>query len=427
MRLPGVTGTKKTAPFWLLGGICWLVYSSAYFGRINLSITLRALETALQYSKTSLGILASGFFFTYGAGQLINGILGDRYNPRYFIAIGIAGAGLSNILFIQCGSLSGSLRGSLRGSLPLMFLCWAANGYFQSMLWGPLVRIVANHTPVKHLHKMMLFFSSSSVAGYLVSYNIIGRLPERFGWKSAFFIPGLTLLAIAALWVRFFKVPLPQPTPEEAQKSPAGMPAGKFFIKSGLWIPALICVLDGIFKEGLTLWGPAFLAETQKLSMDRVLLIMSLVPLLNLLCIALSGWIHRLCGHQAERTVLCFMIIEAVFAALLLLTFRGSLWLMLPGFCGIFTASLAANNILTAFIPLNFQKEGRVSTAAGFLDCAIYAGAAIAGPGAGALVEYTGWGGVINGWVITALAAVVLAAFAVRRFKQQPGNLNLAK
>jgi sugar phosphate permease len=73
---------------------------------------------------------------------------------------------------------------------------------------------------------------------------------------------------------------------------------------------------------------------------------------------------------------------------------------------------LAANNILTAFVPLNFKKERRVSTAAGSLDCAVYIGAAASGPLAGLLADTSGWTGIMNGWIGVCAAAVLCAVFS---------------
>jgi OPA family glycerol-3-phosphate transporter-like MFS transporter len=418
---------NKAVSYKMLCGLCWLVYVSAYFGRVNLSIALPSLESAYGYSKTSLGILASGFFCAYAAGQLINGYLGDKFNPRYFVCIGVAAAALSNIAFV------------FSKNIMIMFLFWATNGYFQSMLWGPLVRIVSDYTPVKYLNRAMLFFSSSTVAGYLLSYTLVGKLSISFGWKTAFFIPGLTLLIIAFIWFRGLKGLQTQggslasdrisPDTSTADSSAARKkdtyPSNDmigFLIRSRIWIIALVCVLEGMIKEGLTLWGPSFLSESRSLPIEKVLLIMSLAPFMNLLAIALSGPVNKFCRYKETRTVFCFMTGGIFFSAMMLLTFKGALTLFIIAICGLFIAIFAANNMLTAFVPLNFQKENRVSTVAGFLDCAVYIGAALAGPGIGALAEKSGWGGVIIAWIIVCSAGSALVLIGQPQDKRKAKN-----
>jgi sugar phosphate permease len=233
---------KKPETFWLISGLCWLAYVISYFGRVNLSITLPYLQSVYGYSKASLGMVALGFFGAYAAGQLINGVLGDRFNPRYFISIGLLFAGVSNIFF------------GITHNLGAMILFWAINGYFQSMLWGPLVRIISGSTPKQHLPKFAALFFIILMAAF--KGNII------------------------------------------------------------MVILAFFCILGSIF---------------------------------------------------------------------------------------------AANNMLIAFVPLNFQREDRISSTAGFLDCAVYIGAAISSPLAGMLADRFGWNGVIRGWIGVCVAAIILA------------------
>jgi OPA family glycerol-3-phosphate transporter-like MFS transporter len=399
--------TNKPISYKTICGLCWLVYVSAYFGRVNLSISLPSLEGAYGYSKTSLGILASGFFCAYAVGQLINGYLGDKFKPRCFVCAGIGAAALSNIAFV------------FSKNIVIMFFFWAANGYFQSMLWGPLVRTVAAYTPLKYLNRAMLFFSSSTVAGYLLSYTLVGKLSIFFGWKAAFLIPGLTLLVIAFIWFRGFKGLESRETSPAPQGKHADSPGDmiRFLVRSRIWIMALVCILEGTIKEGLTLWGPSFFSESRSLSIDKVLLIMSLAPFMNLLGLALSGMLNKLYRGREKRSIFCFMAGGIFFSSMMLLTFKGMLILLVIAVCGLFTATFAANNMLTAFVPLNFQKENRVSTVAGFLDCSVYIGAALAGPGIGALVENSGWGGVIAAWIIVCVAGSVFTLMG-----QAPGK-----
>jgi OPA family glycerol-3-phosphate transporter-like MFS transporter len=94
---------------------------------------------------------------------------------------------------------------------------------------------------------------------------------------------------------------------------------------------------------------------------------------------------------------------------------------MIGAISALSAAIFAVNNMLTAFVPLNFQKEGRVSTVAGILDCAVYIGAAISGPLAGFLVDRSGWTGVMNGWIgICGLS--IIAALASKNY-QKAGRL----
>ncbi|MDR0589989.1 MAG: MFS transporter, partial [Spirochaetaceae bacterium] len=180
---------KRLYNYWLISGLCWFVYVTAYFGRINLSITLPHLHDVLGYSNASLGMIASYFFIAYAVGQLINGFIGDIINPRYIVGLGLFLAGLCNVLF--------------GFSQRIVFLCifWSLNGYAQSMLWGPMVRMVSESTPQKHLQKIILFFASSTIFGYLFSYTLMGKILVNLNWRMTFIIPGAILIAVSAVWL----------------------------------------------------------------------------------------------------------------------------------------------------------------------------------------------------------------------------------
>jgi OPA family glycerol-3-phosphate transporter-like MFS transporter len=415
MKFPG-----KPQRFWYYCGLCWLVYVTAYFGRVNLSITLPFLSDAYGYSKTSLGLVASGFFIAYAAGQLVNGVLGDRFNPRGFVSIGLAFAGISNILF------------GLSGRLVFLIVFWTFNGYFQSMLWGPLVRITAESAPPAHLHKAAMLLSSSTILGYFFSYTLIGKIVLVLGWKTAFFIPGVLLVLMALLWYWSLRnyVPGHSDSVDEAvdgtQQKVSSRTAKRggtaaFFIRTGVWISALICMFQGSIKEGFNLWAPVFFSEVQAIPMDRVFLFLSLVPAMNFAGLALGKMVNRACKYQEKYTIVLFLSSALVSIILLRVVMHSSYILMDISFCTLLASIFAVNNMLTAFVPLNFRNERRVSAVAGFLDCAVYIGAAVAGPVAGFLVERFGWSGVINGWISVCVFALTSALLSRNYKKKKPG------
>ncbi|GHV89806.1 glycerol-3-phosphate transporter [Spirochaetia bacterium] len=375
-----------------------------YFGRVNLSIVLTFLQNEYGYSKAALGIVAAGFFGTYAAGQLINGVLGDRFNPRYFVSLGLAASGLANIMF------------GVSRSLPAMFLFWSINGYFQSMLWGPMVRLVSEYSPPEKLHKGLIFLISSTIIGYFFSYAVLGQITVLIHWKWAFWAPGLLLLIMAFLWFWAFRGNTRKSAPVSGKSEDTAARGGlwgilDFLLRTRLWVVALVCVLEGLVKEGLTLWSPTILSESQSLGMDKALLIMTLLPLLNLPVLVLSGWVNKLFRHHEKPTLFFFLALSFVFAVMLKFTLRDTLLWMSIALFSLIAAAFAINNLLISFVPVNFQKEQRVSTAAGFLDCATYAGAAISGPLVGLLADRSGWKSVVDGWIMVTVMAIILTIF----------------
>src|SRR5689334_22457732 len=59
-----------------------------YVDRGNLSIAAPLLKNELHLSASQLGILFSGFFYTYTAMQFVIGWLGDRFEANLVMAAG---------------------------------------------------------------------------------------------------------------------------------------------------------------------------------------------------------------------------------------------------------------------------------------------------------------------------------------------------
>ena len=111
--------------------LCWVAYALSYLCRTNLSIALPSMTQELGWSAAKTGMIGSAFFISYGAGHLLNGLLGDKLPIKRFMALGLLGTSLCNLLI---------------GVVPyygVIFAVWLINGLFLSTLWGPIVRAVA--------------------------------------------------------------------------------------------------------------------------------------------------------------------------------------------------------------------------------------------------------------------------------------------
>ena len=70
-----------------LGAICFLSYNACYVGRSILSAIMPEMAQATNFSSSTLGLWGSMFFFTYGVGQIINGLMGDRIKAKWMVSL----------------------------------------------------------------------------------------------------------------------------------------------------------------------------------------------------------------------------------------------------------------------------------------------------------------------------------------------------
>ncbi|XP_003380842.1 sugar phosphate exchanger 3 [Trichinella spiralis] len=102
-------------------------------------------------AENFLGVLDAIFMFCYATvdlqkqkqlcfirGLFINGILGDRFDPRLVLAFGMWGSAITNFLF---GTLTEWLQFY---SIPFYVIIWIVNGFVQSAGWPAEVCIMAN-------------------------------------------------------------------------------------------------------------------------------------------------------------------------------------------------------------------------------------------------------------------------------------------
>jgi len=77
--------TKNQAnPLIFLG---WLMYATSYLGKVNYSANITQIIDFYNVSKAEAGLAPTLFFFAYGVGQVVNGLLCKKYNMKLIISL----------------------------------------------------------------------------------------------------------------------------------------------------------------------------------------------------------------------------------------------------------------------------------------------------------------------------------------------------
>ena len=82
----------------MLGALCSVAYFAVYIARNILGAVSPQMITQ-GYSEEYIGRISSLYFIFYAVGQLINGAIGDKIKARWMIALGLFGAGVTNLTF----------------------------------------------------------------------------------------------------------------------------------------------------------------------------------------------------------------------------------------------------------------------------------------------------------------------------------------
>ena len=112
--------------------LCMAVYFASYIMRNNVAVMTVRICSDLQIQKSAFAIVITAMTVTYGIGQLISGLLGDRISPKILLSGGL-------ILAVAC-----NLSMFFADSIPLMAVIWGINGFAHALMWPPIVKLLSS-------------------------------------------------------------------------------------------------------------------------------------------------------------------------------------------------------------------------------------------------------------------------------------------
>lgn len=381
---------------------CFLTYFCAYIGRLNMSATLGHVIEAMKVDETLGGTLQTVFAIVYASGQFIFGAMVDRVRPRILLSVGLIGSALCNLAF------------SFSGAFGLMIAMWALNGLFQSMLWTPIVRTLAENFEGRKRMKASFVMSFTLACGHIAAWGLSSLLSMYVGWRNAYRIPAVILFT-ACVGTNLI---LPGDAgnaigaAKAASKSTAG---GKMSIagmlQTGLVLLFVGCVANGFIRDGVTTWAPTIIGGKKSL-------FSLIIPVINMVGILIGATAVR--RFKGGTRVLFGSMMAACLLPALVLTVSGSSVLLTATFLGVMSAILyGSNTLITTIIPMEYTDCGRVGLVAGLVDALIYVGSALAGTLTGWLHETTGaWTSVYLIWAAVAIVGAAGSILSARGAKK---------
>ncbi|MCP4923015.1 MAG: MFS transporter [bacterium] len=239
-------------------------YAMFYMVRQNFTMAMPFMLEEQGYKLTDLGWVVAAFSFIYGIGKLVNGYLSDRSNARYFMPIGLA---VSALLSIAMGFGPG---------LFLIGAFYAANGWFQSMGWPPVARMITHWFSSRELGtKWALGATSHQIGGAIIAV-FAGYLITNFGWEYAFFVPGVIALFGAVFLLNRLRdrpqeVGLPPVETYKGEEPFDGEDAritfqelmGRILRNRLLWYVSFANCFLYVVRAGIFNWAPMFLRHSK--------------------------------------------------------------------------------------------------------------------------------------------------------------------
>ena len=403
--------------------LCSVIYLVEYFGRYDLAAAkIEMLGAFGADAKAMLGLALTLMAISYGVGQIVMGVVGDRVPPRFVVFAGLLGAGACNLVV------------GFATSLPLVCVAWFLNGVCKAMIWPSLVRQMTCDMTENGFQTGILWVSIASNIGVVLVYLAIVPVSILlFSWRLAFWFSGAAEIVAGAFWVLSVRtIPsvglLTRALRSDEKSDPADgieEPTAKkkknrvlpILFAAGIPVLYFVVICHGLLRDGVTSWMPELLQDTYRLDSVAAIMSSAILPVFSTVCVVIAGMVFMKLKNELTSAAIFFGI---VVVSLGCLTFTiGHSAILTIVLLALATSGIqGVNHILTTRVPHRFAYAGIVSTVAGLLNSATYVGAAISGYGIALYSEANGWHGTVIAWLIVAAVGTVALVLCFARWKR---------
>lgn len=377
----------------LIGTICSVSYLGVYIARNILGAVTPQMISSGVSTTESIGTLSSIYFITYAVGQLINGIIGDRISPKYMISLGLILAGICNIIF----SLTAN-------NILSAYIAYGFTGFFLSMIYAPMVRVVAENTEPVYATRCSLGLTFASFLGS----PLAGLLAAVMVWQSVFASSSAILLLMGFLCILIFTVfekkgIVSYNHIKQQKQSGNGI---RVLIRHRIIRFTLISILTGVVRTTVVFWLPTYISQYLGFSTESSALIFTAATFVISLTSFVAVMLYEALGRNMDKTILigftsatvCFLAVFFIKQPVLNIIFM---------VLAIMSSNCASSMMWNRYCP-SLRETGMVSTATGYLDFVSYMAASAASSLFANAVADIGWGNLILVWFgLTALGILV--------------------
>lgn len=373
--------------------LCWFIYTMAQVARYSYSSNVTLIEEKYGITHAVSGLPATFYFFSYGIGQIITGLLCKKYNVRYVVTGAlIVSAGCNFLLFLQI-------------DFAFIKYIWALNGFAQANFWPLLMLTLSNNISDKFRSGAGVTMSTATAVGTFLSYGISALFAtnKRY-YHFTFLVSAVLLPTVAILW--FFSSKKfkngernnRESTDVSAVNASKNEKSGAKNVTSWSTVALL-----GLFAEfammslaisgGLRQWVPAILKDSYGLEDWLSIFVSVFLPLFSIFASFIAAFLHRKLKDFVLIVGIMFAI-SIVLCGTLTLTLSVSWQIVMVIFVLLMIVMGVIQNQMTVIAPLVMREKTNSGFLAGFLNGCSYMGNALSTYGLGLIADNGGWLGV---------------------------------
>ena len=386
-----------------LGSLCSVSYLAVYVARNILSAVSPQMVERDIFTNEQLGVFSSLFFITYAIGQLINGIVGDKIKAKYMIGFGLLFSGLAGLFFTF-----------ITDYLLLSYFAYALVGFFLSMIYAPMTKVVSENTTLIYAERCSLGYTFSSLLGSPAA----GLLALFLPWQGGLLFSGAMLAVLGIDCMIIFRIFEHKGYIKYHQYDRSRGAGGNYRILFKYQIAryTVVSFVTGIIRTAVVFWFPIYLAQYLRYTTDASSLIFTIATLLISSSSFLAILLHTLLKRNLILTEfigfacssICFLLLFCVH-----IPFLNVVLLSLA----ILSSNVSASAMWSIYCP-SLRETGVISGATGYLDFVSYMAAAISSSIFPHAVEAVGWGGLILVWFALVLVGA-LVTLPIKKRKEQ--------
>ena len=408
--------TVSNAVFLIFLG--WLVYTISYLGKVNYSANITQVIDFYGITKAQAGIVPTFFFFAYGVGQVINGLLCKKYNMKWMVFLSLFVSGIVNLILAVSTNFS------------IVKWLWLINGISLSVLWPTIVRQLSEALPKKALGVSSVVMGTTVAIGTLIIYGLSSVFAAIHKFKLSFYTAAIAIFVVAFIWIIFYNKALSSAKKERDQEesieiTQSDKPIEKTqkngertLLFTSIYVLCFFAIGVNLIKDGLTTWVPSILKEEFFMSDSLSILLTLLLPVLAVFGNACALKMHKIFPDYVNLCAVAFGII-GVFIGIIIgsLSFR-IVSLMLVGLLVVNFFASTLNSLITGIFPLFMREKVNPGLFAGVLNGFCYLGSTISSYGLGAIADNFGWTAVFITLIgFTIISIIVWSVyFCLKRF-----------
>ena len=290
-------------------------------------------------------------------------------------------------------------------SVPAAFVAYGACGFFLSMIYAPMVKLVADSVEPIYATRCGTSYSFSMFFGS----PLAGLLAAFLSWRGVFAVSSVALVVMGAACFALFGIferrgIIQYPPRVKAEHRGGSL---KVLVDHQIIRYTFVSMFTGIIRTTVIFWLPTYIAEYLDFPEREASLIFSAATLLISFSAFLALFVYGKLGRNMNRAVLLFFSASAVMF-LLVYFVRQPLFNMVFIILAILASNSAASILWSMYCP-SLADTGMVSGATGFLDFISYMSAAVSSVVFANAVETIGWGNLILVWCGLMVAGVAVA------------------